>query len=397
MPDYLPFRKFAFRLIVGAALAMGAVGLFNRIVDPFWFYRDVSIEGFNAVKPKFLRFERHVKPAIVARERPNAITVGSSLSEIGFDPLNPYFTDQGRLEGYNFAVAGAFWPIIQCYFEYALAHAPIQRALVEIRPMELKDSDCTGRAAGLDIATFGELLFSSRALRASVQTVLEQGKQRPSHTAKGQAFYARYDPGVVSRFRELLAQRFRAHQCEPGTFEIGLGIAPPPAKEGPKRQLDLSGLRKVVEMARDKGLELRLVVNPKHAYEYEIEALCGEEFDKWDALKQITQVVWDASGGNDRIQLWLFMGYNAFTAEPVREGMAFWQDPIHHNYELGDMMFEAIFKQPPGENSALGGRLTPANFDATRRRFEEGRRSYIEANPWFYPGLRALLPAGAVS
>jgi hypothetical protein len=394
MAEHLPFRRFAFRLLVGLALLMAAVGLFNRAVDPFWYYRDVSIEGFNAVKTKFRRFERHVKPAILARERPEAITVGSSLSEVGFDPGNAAFTSRGELKGFNFAVAGGPWQVIQCYFEYALAHAPIKRAVVEVRPMEQADSDCAGRGAGLDIATFGELLFSSRALRASVQTILEQGKEPASHTAAGQYFYARNDPGVESRFRELLGQRFRADQCNREVFREGAAAAAPPARGGPARRLDLSGLREVVESARGKGIELRLVVHPRHAYDYEMDALCGEAVDEWDALAQIAAVVQEASGGDDRIQLWTFAGYNPVSGEPVREGMKFWQDPIHLNHEVGDMMLQAMFPQPDSGTPVIGSRVTPDNVAALRQRFEADRRSFVEANPWFYPGLRALLPAG---
>ena len=397
MSEPLPFRNFAFRLLMGIALVMAAVGLFNRVVDPFWYYRDVSIEGFNAVKTKFRRFERHVKPAILAREQPQAITVGSSLSEVGFDPLNPYFTDQGRLDGFNFAVAGGPWNIIECYFQYALAHAPIRRAVVEVRPMDQAESDCTGRGTGLDIATTPELLFSSRALRASVQTILEQGRERPSHTAKGQYFYARDDPGVVSRFRELLGPRFQPGRCDSAVFRNPPGTAPPAPREGTVAKVDLSGLRKVVETAREKGVELRLVVNPRHAYEYELDALCGEAPAQWHALKQIAEVVAEAGAGDPRIQLWVFRGYNGVTAEPVREGMKYWQDPLHLNHEVGDLMLEAMFGKPPQGTPVIGERVTPENFDAVRRRFEEERRAFIAANPWFYPGLRALLPAAAVS
>lgn len=264
--------------------------------------------------------------------------------------------------------------------------------------MDQADLGCTGRGSGLDIAGTPELLFSSRALLASVQTILEQGKERPSHTAKGQYFYARNDPGVVSRFRELLGPRFQPGRCDSSVFRDPPGAAPPAPREGPPvAKVDLSGLRKVVETARERGLELRLVVNPRHAYEYELDALCGEAPAQWQALRQIAQVVAEAAAGDGRIQLWAFMGYNGVTAEPVREGMKYWQDPLHLNYEIGDMMLEAMFGQPSPGTPVIGERLTAENFDAVKRRFEEGRRAFIEANPWFYPGLRALLPAAAVS
>ena len=135
-------KQFAIRLIVGCLILLGLVGIFNRIVDPFWYYRDIEIDGFNAVKHKFQRFERHVKPALLIREQPEAIILGSSFSEVGFDPNNPFFTNHGRLKSMNFALAGASWERNQCDFEFAVTHSRIKRALVGFHPGDLPLADC---------------------------------------------------------------------------------------------------------------------------------------------------------------------------------------------------------------------------------------------------------------
>jgi len=392
MSEQRRFRTFVIQLLLGGGVAILAIGIFSRIVDPFWYYRDVSIDGINADKPLFLRFERHVKPALLARERPQAITVGSSLSEVGFNPLNGVFTDHGRLKGFNFAVAGGHWRITQCYFEYALANAPIRRAVVEVRPpMNLPESECVGEEAGLDIATVGDLLFSVRALRASVQTIQEQGKVFGRHTPEGQYFFARNVPGVELRFRDQLSQMLRERRCDPRVFKDIPGSLPPAPKEDSGDKLNLSGLRELVETARSNAVEMRIVVHPKHAYVYELDARCGGAGNTWEALRQMAQLVRDASAGDGRIQLWAFMGYNEVTAERVRDGMKFWQDPLHLNHETGDLMFEAMFGHPGQSIPVFGFKVTPDNIDDYRRRFEAERRSFIEANPWFYPGLQALL------
>ena len=76
-------------LLIGLALLLGLTAAFTRVVDPFWYFRDVEIDGFNAIKTKFRRFERNVKPAVFAAEQPEAVILGSSFAEIGFDPLHP--------------------------------------------------------------------------------------------------------------------------------------------------------------------------------------------------------------------------------------------------------------------------------------------------------------------
>ncbi|HEX6828027.1 MAG TPA: hypothetical protein VF104_03510 [Burkholderiales bacterium] len=385
-------RRYVLWLLAGTGVLLGLAGLFNRVVDPFWYYRDISIEGFNAVKTKFRRFERHVKPAILAREQPEAITLGSSFAEVGFDPDNPAFTDGGRLLGYSFAVAGADWGMVTCYLEYALAHAPIRRVVIGVHTTDHPLVDCRAMVAGMGTAGPGQLLFSARALHASVQTVLEQRKERPSHTAKGRYFYTRFDPGADQHFRELFNHRLRTRPCELRLPEAG-GDVPPP-RASPKRPLDLEGLRRVVRLARERGFELRLVLYPNHVYALEMDELCGEEVERWDALRQMAEAVEQEAAGSEAIQLWEFVGYNAVSGEPVGLTMHYWQNPFHFNSELGDMLLGAMFGRPVAGAPEIGRRVNSATVAQRQRRFEEERQAYIRNHPEFYPGLRALLPGG---
>jgi hypothetical protein len=386
----LSLRRYALWLLAGTGLVLGLVGLFNRVVDPFWYYREPSIEGFNAVKTKFRRFERHVKPAILAREQPEAITLGSSFAEVGFDPDNAALTDGGRLRGYSFAVAGADWAMVTCYLEYALRHAPIRRVVIGVHTTDHPAVECDAMVAGMGNAGPGQLLFSARALHASVQTVLEQRKERPSHTEKGRYFYTRYDPGADGRFRELFNHRLRTRPCELRLPEPGADA--PASRASPRRTLDLEGLRAVVRLARERGFELRLAVYPNHVYALEMDELCGEEVERWDALRQMAAAVEAAAAGSDAIQLWEFLGYNAVTGEPVAGIMHWWQNPFHFNSELGDLVLGAMFGRPVAGVPEIGRRVSSATVAERQRRFEEERRAFIGANPGFYPGLRALLP-----
>ena len=384
------FRRFSIWLLVGLFGALALVGVFNRIVDPFWYFRDVSIDGFNAVKTKFRRFERHVKPAIVAREKPDAIVLGSSFAEIGLDPRNPAFTEHGRLKGYNFGIAGAFWDMTRCYLEFALRNAEPKRIVIGIPLSDLPAVDCTERIATMGDPGMGPLLFSARALRASVQTVLEQRKQRPSHTREGLYSYARGAGAAQRSFSEMFAARLRPLSCD--LRKLGSTTTPVAPHASPKRPLDLAGLRQLVRTAVERGIELRLVVYPQHVYNLELDALCGSGLDRWDALEQMAGAIAQAGGGSDLVQLWEFFGYNEITGEPVSPDMKYWQDPQHFNVEVGDMMLAEMFGEPPGGRPRIGRRVLPGAQEAARSRFDAARRAFIGATAWFYPGLRQVLP-----
>jgi len=65
-------KQFVIRFFCSSFLLLALIGLFNRIVDPFWYYRDIEIKGFNATKLVYSNYERHIKPALLMREQPEA-------------------------------------------------------------------------------------------------------------------------------------------------------------------------------------------------------------------------------------------------------------------------------------------------------------------------------------
>src|SRR4249920_805448 len=90
-------KAFSVACVTAILLLIGCVGLFNRIVDPYGYFRDVEIIGLNYNKPKAVGNERLVKPAWAAKLKPEAVIVGDSIAEIGLPPTNRGFTKDGAL------------------------------------------------------------------------------------------------------------------------------------------------------------------------------------------------------------------------------------------------------------------------------------------------------------
>ena len=387
----MTWRGYTLGLLLLALAALAAAAAFNRVVDPFWYYRDIEIAGFNAVKPRFARFERHVKPALLAREQPQAVIFGSSYAEIGFDPLDAALTDGGKLKGYNFAFAGAAWAHQQCAFEYALRHAPMKRAVLGIHADVHPLADCARVWQGMSV-TQAELLLSTTAFDNAVRTVVEQRRARPSHTREGRYWYAREAPGVAARFREHFAHpEYAGARCARERFAL------PPAVGAqaitPAANLEVSGLRQVLRLARERGVEVVLVVYPRHAMALEIELLCGDATQRWAKIEALARVVADESPGGNAA-LWVFDDYDAVSGERVlgREPV-YWQDPAHFNWEVGTRMLAAIY----GGKTGFGERIKPGGASAAYARLLERRAAFLAQTPWFYEDLRALAAPAAAS
>jgi hypothetical protein len=387
-------RGYTAGLLLGLALLLALAAAVNWLVDPFWYFRGPEIEGFNAVKPKFARFERHIKPQLLARERPQAIVLGSSLAEIGFDAGNAALTAGGRLRAYNFAFAGADWDLVQCHFDYAVDATDLKRAVIGVHPGPLPaPRDCGSRLAEIRDFSPAKLLVSLQVLNQSLQTVLEQGRRRSSHTRDGRYLYARGTPGVDARFREFLLDRVRS---DPSCARERVPVSPPPSKEiapadvTPATGLDLSGLRSVIRKARGRDIELRLVAYPQHALFVELDLLCGQAAKRWAAVAAIARVVAEEAprGG---VELWDFYGYNEVTGERIAgRSPTYWQDPEHFNFEMGGMMLSDMFGGTP--HGRLGRRIDPGSVDEAYRAFLAGRARFLANHPRFYDDLRAVLP-----
>lgn len=357
---------------------------FNRVVDPFWYYRDVSIDGFNAIKPKFRNYERHVKPALVQREQPASLIFGSSFSEIGFDPLHPALRATGK--SYNFALAGAGWEMVACDVQFALSKDTALRQIVlGIHPSAMPQKDCKADIIKMETPDERAFLFSIDAFEASINTVLEQYKQKTSHTAEGLYLYTRGLPETANRFREDFARHTPCKINHVSTNPPDTAILP---KQG---DLDLSGLREFVRKTTGRGIVLKLVVYPHHSLSLEKEYQCGTRQARWDALAQIVSVV--EAEKSRFVEVWDFEGYHTIGTETISDAPGInWQDPAHFNTEFGNIMLDEMFAiKPP----AFGVRLTSANLVAHANEERKARAAYLGRHPEFLRQLASMLPQHA--
>ena len=400
-------RSYVKTVVVGLLALLAAAAAINRIVDPFWYFRDVDVSGFNRVKPEFARYERHIKPGIVRRERPEALIFGNSFGEIGFDPTRPSFTGDGRYRGFNFAMAGADWNRLYCSVRYALRHTTLRRAVIGLPYWSLNGlfiPDCGPLFADMEPVPLPTLLLSRDALKASWRTFRKQHR-RPTHTAEGLYFFTRFQGGKREKFfgKEMDEEMGRLNttkaECseklrraeESGFAELPRWQAPP------KGGIALDGLKDLLEALARAKVEVKLLAFPMHALPFETHILCADPYTRWHGLLAIAALVEDINGRTGAgIELWDFQGTSGYLTEKIRNGNPrFWQDTGHFNYEVGATMLDTMFHRRegplPGEAEPFGTRLTPESIPRRFEAFFRYRRDYLAAHPEFHRELAAWI------
>ncbi len=370
-------------------LLLGGVGLFNAIVDPFWYFREVEVKGFNRDKPRAPGNERLVKPALLAKLRPDAVIVGSSFAEIGLPPLHAGFTRNGLYTSFNLGIPAATWSDVYCLAMFALRQPNLKRLVVGVSGVD--NVVCpTDRELGR--VDYGKLLFSRTAIDASLETLRRQGGKQ-AMTREGTWSYLRYDDHLQGNDQVI------------GNFGLEYRRALCPLADAPPRAMDwaritkaaptaeqAAGLRHLIRLALSKRVQLVLLFYPSHALFNEIERRCVGPESHWTWLWQVASVVDEEAGSKtEQIQIWDFFGYGPLNTERVNAGKPMrdrlWQDLGHFNNEIGTTVFDAIFSG----DTRYGARITLANFDQFVTRTELEREAFLKANDWFVPELTELV------
>lgn len=375
-------KTYSLICIVGLIGLLSLAALFNRIVDPFWYYRDISIPGFNQVKTQFQHYERHIKPVILKETQPEVVIFGSSYFEIGFNPAHPGLTQNGALRSYNFGMAATDWERLVCNVEYALNNTELKTVVIGLLARPLPRVDCSKKFKTMGQVKQTSLLFSFDALKASYKTVTRQNRA-PTHNLQGLFYFHRDNSGIVeSVFKnDFYRYRLQNEACKPQ------GISDMPPWSYPDARQDVEGLRSLLKRLIERGVQVKLVVYPFHALWLELAMNCRGNLDRWHTLYQFAQVVDELNQGKHGIELWDFQGFAGFFTEEIRNNhVKYWQDTGHFNYEMGDVMLDAIFHGDAADRQQgdeFGVLLTAESVPARYARFAKNRMAFIQANPGF--------------
>lgn len=379
-------KGFSLALTAVTLAILAFVGLFNRIVDPYWYFREVEIVGFNHVKPHAVGNERLVKPALVNKLSPEVIILGNSVAEIGLPPTHRGLTNDGTLSAYNLALPGASWTEVYCLAMFVMRQTTVKRLIIgTVGEISGEVTEACPTDASLGRPDYAKLLFSRSAITASRETLQRQNSPEVM-TREGLWYFHRFDNYAKSDEEMIAVIRERSCQIVPGQ---DIKFDPVRLRKAPVSARDGANLRELIRLARTRRIELVFLFYPTHVLMSETHRSCqGPEF-QWNAIWRVVSIAEQEDAGS-QVQVWDFSAYvplNAerlFDAKPGHDRL--WQEMLHFNEKVGSAAMDAIYLGDAG----YGNWVTARNFDDLVARREAERSRFLIDNPWLRQDLDVI-------
>ncbi len=402
-----PQRFIVSSLCIALGLA-ALVASINIVVDPYLLFDEPRRVAFNEVKPAVETREMLMKAYQSRRVVAKTVILGSSRTDIAFDPASAVWPDALR-PVYNLSIAGGGVETGLRYLQHMIDGRPAQqvpRALVVGLDfesfLELPESreastprarDAVGaeawrkrllldsegaRNSSYEAQRFDDYLtglLSLDALSDSVATVL--ASRRPSTSPNlevdGRTSEARFmdwtnAEGAGGLFRQK-------HQATIRQF-----ASPRRVLGGLSDTGELKTVRQLLDFAQSHRMTVVLLVMPAHATRLELfDQLCyWGEYERWKRALADTVSAAVARGTDARALD--FGGFEEPNREavPTAEGgrMKWFWDPTHATKLLGEAILERTFA---ATGDGFGVPLIPQTIEARLEAVRSDRESYRQA------------------
>lgn len=348
-PSTLFLRWFGWSILGGVVLCIGLVIL----IDPYDQFRVVVSSSFNLIKPRLSRYQNEIKLSQAGRIGADALILGHSRAEVGFDPEAPAFTRR-RLTAYNLAIPGTSIDTARRQVEYLLQTGLKPKVLIvgveflDFMEAPRKESPNASQVPPeikkkMNLGWFWrfDTVFSLASVKDAIHTLfIQHDQESETQTSKGFNPLNEYQ-ALVRREGHFVLFRQRAQE----NSKVYLAKA-----NGSLSLADFAHLRSILAMARELDSEVNLVIYPYHA---QILALFEETglfsaFEEWKG-----QLIHEISVArrlepNVHIALFDFSGYGLHNCEKIpvendRESNTRWYwEAGHFKKELGDVVLNRV-------------------------------------------------------
>ncbi len=382
------FRRYL--LLTAGVFGSGALAVlaFVAAVDPYRLYQVVEAPGFNAVKPGLTRHQEVIKLHHAEKLRPQAVILGNSRAEIGFNP--DALTGQ---RAYNLAIPGTGLASSSRELRHLYA-AGVKPATV-VAGLDFMDFLARAKKPGAASAAPGvaapggagpgwrfDTAFSLASLKDAVGTLrIQRDPEAVTMTAGGFNPLLEYQGHVRNEgYHALFAQAA-------GASEKRLRDKAPIVLD----RADFAHLRAMLAPALAEGADVRLLIYPYHAQMLAMFERHGlwPLFEQWKAQTVAEVELLRAQYPGARITLLDFSGFGPYQCEPIpsrqersRATRWYWEAG-HFKQELGALVLARLLARP-GAPADFGAELRADTLAGNAARIGAERQACIAAQPGLF-------------
>ncbi|MGB3511952.1 MAG: hypothetical protein WBA93_22480 [Microcoleaceae cyanobacterium] len=359
------YRRYNWLFLLSAFLPVVAVGVFNIVVDPYDVFNTPNFLGINHSKPRKDNSDRLFKATDIIRIKPVTVLMGSSRTKQGLDPNHPAFKNEQP--AYNLSLNGINTYELRRYLEHALANQKkldlvilgldffMFNKFVENQP---SFSEQRLEKQHISLEDFVNITFSSDALLASQETIIDSQTNPPNNIGYGENGFMPYrnpDP-------EKTQWRFESNI--EGYYKFN-------AKYQLSSQF-LDEFKKVVDLCQKNQIKLILFISPSHATQWEAIRATGEwsTFEEWKRKVVKITPVYD------------FSGYNSITTEPIYNDMENYTDNSHYTKKVGDLILNRILSYKEADvPEDFGILINSEKIESHLAKIRQDREVWAKNNP----------------
>ena len=387
-------KRYLWKLATSFIGALIATGLINLIIDPYGTFRLVDIRGLNHIKPYPDHNLETIKAHAVRHMSPDALILGNSRAEVGFDPTHDAWKSASYHSVYNAAIAGTSpstaWNQLQKiaqrqspkfillgidFFDFPIQ--PDKNVTPSTKPSNSKLDDIRWTLSAT---------LTVQAMIDSVTTVRRQFQENPQQlTMQGFNPLLEYKDiakmeGYWSLFRQRLEDNAKNHGRKPANIFL----------RGTQSSPTFDDIRRIVRWSAENNTKLRLVIYPYHAQLLLLidEVGLWKTFEEWK--RQILRIVIEESlkSPESNIALIDFSGFSEFAQEAIpskqdkKTATKWYWEAGHFKKELGDHILSCcIFQNPEISSRKFGVILNVENIEAELNRTRIDKSAFELNNP----------------
>jgi hypothetical protein len=374
------YKKYLFRWFLCIFLALLFIGMFNFIVDPYGFFRVLTITGFNQQKEGVRNKIRYVKALELPLRNPRTLIVGSSRVHDGMNPQHPLLQEYAPV--YNLGLDMCRIKEARQFIEHALLHAEIKRILIGLDFFMFNaaekvnnngfDTQLIGRKVNIADYFFIPLLTKD-AFLDSMRTLKVSNAQpeRKEFLSNG------FRPGNFVFYK--VKNYAKLHYYTNWIFLSSIPQSTPYYAVFSLDEEVYKDFEEMLTICKHQKIDCRIYISPAHAN------LDGEGIRAaglWESMENWKLRVTKMAASYN-IPLWDFSGYNSVTTEPVDTPMKNYWDSSHFTEHTSDLILKRIYSDANSQTTIpadFGIRIFPFNIRSHLEQIRQNRDKYLRAN-----------------